>query len=308
MDHVIATVREFNRFYTRLVGALDPRFLGSPLPLAEARILFEIARDERPLAADLQAALDLDAGYVSRVLRKFETDGLIVRERGEGDARKRPIVLTAAGRAAFEAIDARQREKVEAMLRPLGSIERRDLLAALTTTRALLGSPPPGYAIRTFRTGDMGLVAARQSIVYAEAFGWGRPLEIIVCEVTAAFLRGFKPGRDQCWIAEVDGVMSGSIFVTDDGDGSARLRLLYVEPFARGLGIGSALVRSCVDFAREVGYRSLTLWTHTILVSARRIYAAHGFRLVETKMHEEFGTSVQGETWRLDFGDTSVAG
>ena len=300
MNTTIAAMRGFNRFYTRLVGALDPCLLDSDLSLAEARLLFEIAQSDRPVAADLQAALRLDAGYVSRVLRRFEADGLIARERDAADSRRRPIVLTRAGRDVFAALDARQRERVGDMLETLSPSARTDLVAALGTVRALLGAPRPAFEIRAFRTGDMGMIAARQSILYKEAYGWGRGIEIIEGDVTTTFLRNFKPGREQCWVAEVDGAMAGSVFVTDEGDGLARLRLLYVEPFARGLGIGGRLVATCIAFAREAGYATMTLWTHTVLDSARRIYAAEGFELIETAMHEEFGTPVRGETWLLE--------
>jgi GNAT superfamily N-acetyltransferase len=161
----------------------------------------------------------------------------------------------------------------------------------------------PTFLIRTFRTGDMGMIAARQAILYAESHGWGRGLEINVGETTLAFLRDFQPGREQAWVAEIDGTMAGSILLTACGGGLARLRLLYVEPFARGAGVGSALVATCLAFARDAGYHAVTLWTHTVLASARRIYAAHGFRLTETALHHEFGVPVQGETWHLDFGD-----
>ena len=163
-----------------------------------------------------------------------------------------------------------------------------------------MGDQPRAFTLRAFRPGDMGMIAARQAILYREVYGWGPKIEVIEGEVTAAFLRDFKPGREQCWVAEVDGAMVGSIFLTDEGDGLSRLRLLYVEPTARGMGVGEALVSTCVAFARQVGYDAMTLWTHTILTSARRIYAAHGFEIVEVQMHDEFGEPVQGETWRLD--------
>lgn len=313
MEHAIAAVRSFNRFYTQRVGALDARFLDSDLSLAEARLLFEIAQADRPVAADLQAALNLDAGYVSRMLRRFEARGWIVRARSEGDARRRPIALTPEGRQTFEALDTRQRAEVMAMLDPLGPVQLADLVTALGAARALLHvGPRPGFTIRTFRTGDMGLIAARQSMLYKEAYGWGRGAEIIEGEVTTAFLRNYKPGRDQCWVAEVDGVMAGSMFLTDEGTSQegasteraslARLRLFYVEPFARRLGIGDALVRTSIGFARDAGFAAITLWTHTVLESARRIYAGHGFRMVASELHHAFGEPVMGETWRLDLG------
>jgi len=306
MDDALATVRGFNRFFTQFVGALDPDFLGAGMSLPEARVLFEIAQGgvsgaEAPVAADIQAALDMDAGYLSRVLAGFQSRGWITRAPVSGDGRRRSIALTSAGQAAFEVLDERQRAKIEAVLDQLTAYQRADLVASLNTARALLAPPARrGFALRTFRAGDMGLIAARQSLLYRETYGWGSGIEVNIGEVTAAFLKDFKPGREQCWVAQVDGVMAGSIFLTDDGGGLSRLRLLYVEPFARGLGIGDALVATCVAFARQSGYDAIWLWTHTILESARRIYAAHGFTITDIHMHEEFGEPIQGENWRLE--------
>ncbi|HWI87478.1 MAG TPA: bifunctional helix-turn-helix transcriptional regulator/GNAT family N-acetyltransferase [Sphingomonas sp.] len=301
MEDAIATVRGFNRFYTRFVGALNARFLGSDLSLAETRLLFEIAHRAPLLATELQSSLGMDAGFVSRVLARFEARGWIERSRGVGDARRRSIALTAAGRESFTAIDARQRAEVVAMLDRLDAMHRADLCALLRSTQSLLDDKAGRtVSLRTFRPGDMGMIAARQSILYRTVYGWGPQIEVIEGEVTTAFLRDFKPGREQCWVAEVDGMMAGSVFLTDEGGGLSRLRLLYVEPFARGLGIGNTLVETCVGFARDVGYSAMTLWTHTVLASARRIYAAHGFQIVDVHTHEEFGAPVQSETWRLE--------
>jgi len=301
MEDAIATVRGFNRFYTRFIGALNARFLGSDLSLAETRLLFEIAQSGPLLASDLQSRLGMDAGFVSRVLARFETRGWIARTRGSGDARQRSIAITRAGAETFAEIDARQRAEVVKILDRLGPSDRADLCSALRLTETLLdGENKRGFTLRTFRPGDMGMIAARQSILYREVYGWGPQIEVIEGQVTTDFLRDFKPGREQCWVAEVNGTMAGSVFLTDESDGLSRLRLLYVEPFARGLGIGNALVEACLGFAREVGYSAMTLWTHTVLESARRIYAAHGFQIVETHVHEEFGAPIQSETWRLD--------
>ena len=301
MEDAIQTIRQFNRFYTRYVGALNARFLGSDLSLAETRLLFEIAHRAPLLATDLQFSLDMDAGFVSRVLARFEARGWIERTRGEGDARQRSIALTAVGREAFAGIDARQRAEVVAILDRIGPVHQADLCALLRSAQTLLEDKARRtFSLRTFRPGDMGMIAARQSILYRTVYGWGPQIEVIEGEVTTAFLRDFKPEREQCWVAEVDGMMAGSIFLTDEGDGLCRLRLLYVEPFARGLGIGNALVEACLGFAREVGYSAMTLWTHTVLESARRIYAAHGFRIIEAHTHEEFGAPVQSETWRIE--------
>jgi len=299
MDTAVASLRAFNRFYTRFAGVLDAHYMDSGLSLAEARALYEIAQHDAVLAADIQAELGLDAGYVSRILRRFEARGWIVRARGT-DARRRPISLTVEGRAAFDSLDGRTRDYTAGRLAALPDADQGTLIAALDSVRGMLGGNLGApWAIRTFRTGDMGMIAARQSIVYAP-YDWGRPMEALLGEVTSAFLRNFKPEREQCWVAERAGVMAGSIFLVDGGDGVAKLRLLYVEPWARGLGVGSALVQRCVDFAREAGYRRIELWTHTVLESARRIYAAAGFEIIDVSVHHDFGKPEQGETWALD--------
>lgn len=298
MDEAIDAVRRFNRFYTRRVGALNARFLGTELSLPEARILFELIHGERPVAADLQKALGMDPGYLSRVLRRFESWGWILREPGDDDARRRPISVTPAGRAIFELIDRRQRTEVAEMLRGLAPMQQADVVAALGSARALLGEANDrSYVLRSFRAGDLGWLAGRQAQFYLENYGWGRGLELNVLEAATHFLRKFREGRDQGWIAEVNGAPAGSVLLTDEGDGLSRLRLLYVEPMARGRGLGDSLVSACIDFARQAGYRAMTLWTHEVLTSARRIYAGHGFEIVATEMHEEFGKPELGETW-----------
>jgi DNA-binding MarR family transcriptional regulator/N-acetylglutamate synthase-like GNAT family acetyltransferase len=298
MDDAVAALRAFNRFHTRSVGALGAHFLDSDLSLTEARLLYEIATREAPLAAGLGAELGLDAGYVSRMLRRFEGRGWIARGRGE-DARSRPIGLTAAGRAAFAALDERTRADVARRIERLGAGDRATLVAALAAVTGLLSGGEAPWHIRTFRTGDLALIASRQSILY-EPYGWGRPMEILQSEVTTAFLRDFKPGREQCWVAERAGLMAGAVLLADAGGNVGQLRLLHVEPWARGLGIGSALVGACVQFARGAGYERVRLWTHTVLTSARRIYEAAGFRITETEVHHEFGKAEQGETWELE--------
>jgi DNA-binding MarR family transcriptional regulator/N-acetylglutamate synthase-like GNAT family acetyltransferase len=300
MTEAVIALRAFNRFYTRFVGALDAHYFDSDLSLVEARLLYEIANRPAPLAAELQAELGLDAGYVSRLLRRFQAKGWIVRSRGE-DARRRPIALTDRGRAAFAALDERTRAGVEASIAALTPADRDTLVAALGAVRGLLAGEAVPWSIRTFRPGDLLMLAARQSILY-EAYGWGRPMEVLQGEVVTAFLRDFKPGREQCWIAERAGLMAGSILLVDAGEDVGQLRLLYVEPWARGLGIGNALVDECVRFGREAGYRTIRLWTHTVLESARRIYEASGFRIVSVEVHDEFGKPEQGETWELELG------
>lgn len=305
MDDAVLAVRRFNRFFTRFVGALDADFLDSGMSLAEARILFEIAHREPCFAGDLQAELDLDAGFVSRVLRRFEGRGWIGRKRPDNDARRRSIELTQLGRHLFKKLDGRQRREVEATLHRLGKPDRLRLVAALKSAEHLLAARETReFAIRPFRAGDMGLIASRQSVLYREEYGWSVNIEINEGEVTTNFLRNFKPGREQCWVAESNGCMAGSIFLTDEGNSLARLRLLYVEPAFQGYGIGDALVSTCVAFARSVGYERITLWTHSILGTARRIYARHGFRIVDTSEHTLFGESLMGETWELDLRAT----
>ncbi|MGK2909169.1 MAG: bifunctional helix-turn-helix transcriptional regulator/GNAT family N-acetyltransferase [Sphingobium sp.] len=252
-----------------------------------------------PSALNIVDISSIYGGYVSRILTRFEERGWIIRDRG-ADARVRPIRLTEAGRETFAVLDARQRDAVAGMIARLDPVAQADLVDALAKVRLLLDpAPASGFTIRPFRTGDMGQIAARQSVLYADSHGWGRGLEVAEGEVTTAFLRDFKPGREQCWVAEVDGVMAGSIFLTDEGGGLARLRLLYVEPFARGRRIGDALVATCIGFARDTGYATLTLWTQAVLETARRLYTRHGFKRIETAVHHDFGEPVTGERWQL---------
>ena len=264
MDDAVASLRSFNRFYTRFVGALDADYLASDMSLVEARLLYEIATRPTPVASEIQADLGIDAGYASRLLRRFQARGWISRGRG-ADGRQRPISLTSEGKAAFAALDARSRSEVSARLDALGPADQETLVAALDAARNLLGGGEARWTIRTFGPGDLPLVASRQAILYAERYGWGLPMEILLAEVTTAFLRDFKPGREQCWVATRAGVMAGAVLVVDAGEGTAQLRLLHTEPWARGLGIGSALVDECVAFARAAGYARIKLWTHSVL-------------------------------------------
>lgn len=300
MEAAIESIRSFNRFFTRHVGAIDARFLGSDANLPEARLLFEIARQEPVQANTLQGELGLDRGYLSRMIARFEERGWIARDRPHADARTRPVRLTEAGREAFDQIDQRQRAAVAYDLSRLDAVAQDDLVQALTKAQLLLDPDAPvEFAIRPARVGEVSQVAARQSILYAASHGWGRELETLEAETTAAFLRCFKPSREECWVADLGGTMAGAVFLTDEGEGLARLRLLHVEPFARRRGIGDALVGQCVRFARERQYERIILWTHTVLDAARRIYARHGFECTVTEIHHEFGEPVQGETWQL---------
>ncbi len=300
MSDAIEAVRAFNRFYTRFVGALESGFLGTEATLAEARLLFEIGQRQDVIAADLQHALAMDLGHLSRLLGRLAERGWLMRARTSKDARRQYLTLTAEGHAVLHVTDARQRARVASAVAALGPVQRDDLVSALATVRLLLDPPAaPAITLRPFRTGDLPMIAARQSLVYAAENGWGRGLEANEAQTVAHFLQHFTPGREQCWLAEMDGVMAGSVLLTDEGGGLSRLRLLYVEAFARGHGIGNRLVETCLAFAKDVGYEAMTLWTHTVLESARRIYARHGFAIVDVATHAEFGTMVQGETWRL---------
>lgn len=300
MEQAIEQFRAFNRAHTRFAAVLSPRYMDSEMGVAEARLLYEIARRQPVLASTLQEVLGLDAGYVSRAIKRFEDRGWIARERDAQDARQRPIVLLPAGQAAFDALDETTRAHSSRQLESLGPGGGAVLGHHLAAARALIEGGTGAWTIRTLGPGDMGAIASRQSILYAEHYGWGRPMELLLNDVTTSFLRDFQPGREQCWVAERGGEMLGSVMLADGGNGVAKLRLLYVEQHARGLGIGDALVRHCVQFAREAGYARLELWTHTILTSARRIYAGQGFVLESSEMHDRFGEPLMGETWALD--------
>lgn len=298
----IAAVRRFNRFYTVKLGVLSDAFLNTPFSLTEARILHALAQRDGATASWLGRELDLDAGYLSRILRDFERKGLILRSISPQDGRQAMISLTADGRDAFEPLDRASHAAVGNMLAPLAEADQERLLAAMRLISGLLGGepePPAPVILRAHRPGDMGWVTARHGVLYNEEYGLNHKMEAYVAEVVAKFLREFDPGREHCWIAEQNGAPVGSVFLVKESDTEARLRLLILEPKARGLGVGRQLVEECVRFARQAGYGEITLWTHSILTAARRIYASIGFEIVETETHDEFGPELEGETWRL---------
>ena len=294
-------VRGFNRFYTRRIGVLDEEHLDSGFTLTEARLLYEVAHDASATAKALRQALGLDAGYVSRLLRRLETAGLLARTADPADRRSAHIALTPRGLALFRRIDRRARVQVGAMLEPLSPADRARLSSAMETIRQVLDGPaaPAPITLRRQGPGDMGWVTTRHGELYARDYGWGGGLEALTARVCADFLEQHDPARERCWIAERDGERLGSVFVVDGGEGVARLRLLLVEPAARGSGLGRRLVAECVAFAREAGYRELVLWTHSILTIARRLYAEACFVLESSAEHDDFGVPVMGETWRL---------
>lgn len=303
-DHdTVDAVRDFNRRYTRIIGVLDQHLLASPFSLTEARVLHEIAHRDQPSASEIGAALELDAGYLSRILQKSAEAELITRSAGGGDRRQQRLALTVRGRAAYSELEAASRESIGHLLMPLADNDRARLLEAMATVIRLLdGAPKTDNAVvlRPPRPGDMGWVVERHGAVYAKSYGWGSAFEALVAEIVAQFLKSFDPDREACWIAEVDGERAGSIFIVRDSDTVAKLRLLLVEPPARGRGVGRRLVQECIAFARARGYRKITLWTQSILTEARALYAAAGFVKVASTPHRSFGAELIGETWELE--------
>jgi DNA-binding MarR family transcriptional regulator/GNAT superfamily N-acetyltransferase len=305
LDRRIAAVRRFNRFYTQKLGVLQTPWLQTPFSLTEARVLYELAHRDGATATWLAEELGLDTGYLSRILRGFLRQRLISRTPSPHDGRQNLISLTAAGREAFAPLNHASHSEISAQLSPLSEAEQENLVSAMRTVSNLLGDAPepaaaaPLFILRPHRTGDMGWVTQCHGILYAEEYGLDQRFEALVAEITAKFLREFDPAREHCWIAEQDGAPIGSVFLVHQTDVTARLRLLIVDPKARGLGVGRRLVDECIRFARQVGYREITLWTHSILTAARRIYAARGFKLIETEEHDDFGPMLTGETWLL---------
>ncbi|KWX56765.1 helix-turn-helix domain-containing GNAT family N-acetyltransferase [Mycobacterium sp. NAZ190054] len=302
MASVVGEVREFNRFYTKVIGVLQPDLVGSPFGLTEARVLYEIANADDAAVADIRAALGLDAGYLSRLLSGFEGAGLIEREASVTDRRKQVARLTETGRAAFADLDEKQVEAIEALVAGLDPTARDEMTAAMAVIRRVLGDGdrPPTLLLRGPAPGDLGWVLERHGERYASEYGWGAAFEALVARVVADFA-GARDERSAMWIAELGGRRAGSVFcMPSDIAGTAQLRLLLVEPWARGAGVGSALVAECLRFARRSGYRRIMLWTHSVLTAARHIYAREGFHLDRTESHQDFGEAVEGEFWSRD--------
>jgi DNA-binding MarR family transcriptional regulator/GNAT superfamily N-acetyltransferase len=300
-------VRQFNRFYTRRIGALGAGHLGSAFSLTEVRIFYELAHRDAPTATELAESLDLDKGYLSRALRRFHRLGLVHAAVHAGDRRRKGLRLTRAGARAFAPLDRRARREIVGMLQRLPAAEQRRIVEAMNAIRASLDVSRTNDAgadvvLRPHRPGDMGWVVHRHGALYSEEYGWNDRFEALVARVVADFLENFDPARERCWIAERNGEIIGSIFVVAKSRTVAKLRLLLVEPSARGLGVGSRLVDEVIQFARRAGYRKIVLWTQRELTSARRIYKAAGFRLVSEEDHEMFGTPLRGETWELRLG------
>jgi DNA-binding MarR family transcriptional regulator/GNAT superfamily N-acetyltransferase len=304
----VDAVRGFNRFYTRQIGVLGEHLLDSPFSLSEMRVLYELAHRDSPTAVVLAKDLAVDPGYLSRMLRRFETRGLLARTPSPADARHALLRLTTRGRSAFAALEQRARAEVSSMLGRLSSADQRQVVEAMGTIERLLGSESAdtpetskqvSYVVRPHQAGDMGWVVHRHGAIYAREWGYNEEFEALVARIVADFLDNFDLKRERCWIAEQDGDVVGSVFLVTKSKTVAKLRLLLVEPQARGLGIGRRLVDECIRFARLAGYRTLTLWTQSELTAARRLYKQAGFRRTHEEPSHSFGKDTVAETWEL---------
>ena len=295
-------MRRFNRFYTKQIGVLHEGLLQSPFSLTEVRVLYELAHRDNVTASELANDLGLDAGYLSRMLRRFDYCGFLDKTPSPTDGRRTHLRLTPQGRDAFAPLDQRSHDEAAAMLSTFSPSEQNRLLDAMRTIEELLGPQTAGrepYLLRPHQPGDMGWIIHRHGVLYSQEYGWDEQFEALVAGVVAKFIQTFDPKRERCWIAEKDGEIVGSVFLVKQSDEVARLRLLLVEPAARGLGIGSRLVGECIRFARQVGYKTITLWTNDVLHAARHIYEQTGFHLVHEEPHHSFGHDLVGQTWEL---------
>jgi DNA-binding MarR family transcriptional regulator/GNAT superfamily N-acetyltransferase len=296
----VDAVRRFNRFYTRRIGALQPGYLGSPFPLPQARVLYELGQRGESTASAIGADLDLDLGYLSRLLHGLRRQGLVQGEASREDARRVRLSLTAKGRKAYQQLDARSRDEVAGMLGQLAASAQARLVSALHTVESVLESERRSeIAVRPRRPGDMGWVVHRHGALYFQEYGWDERFEALVAGIAKDFVDDFDPERERCWIAEMGGEPVGSVFVVKQNRTTAKLRLLLVEPEARGRGVGKRLVAECVAFARQKGYRKLVLWTQSNLEAARALYKAAGFRRTRQERHRSFGYDLTGEYWEL---------
>ena len=299
----VQAVRGFNRFYTKRIGVLQRGWLGSTFPLAEARVLYELAHHEQPTATDIGKELGLDAGYLSRMLRSLEQRGVVRRARSNSDGRRAHLSLTRSGHATFARLNQLTHNDVTAMLGKLSAGDQRRLVTAMRVVEELLSArrqSATSYVLRPPHAGDLGWVVHRQGVLYAEEWGYNEEFEALAAEIVASFVQHFRLLKERCWIAEKDGEVVGSVFLVRKSETVAKLRLLLVEPSARGLGIGSHLIDECVRFARQAGYRKITLWTQSELLAARRLYKKAGFTLTARKTHDSFGRKgLVAETWDL---------
>jgi DNA-binding MarR family transcriptional regulator/N-acetylglutamate synthase-like GNAT family acetyltransferase len=298
----VAEVRAFTRFYTAQLKFLSEGLLDTPYSMAEGRLIFELRQRESTDAADLRRTLGLDAGYLSRILARFEADGLVTRRPSASDARRQVVSLTPAGQQAFELLNRRSNEQVGELISSLTSQEQRRLVAAMATVRELLGAAPrrDAYLLRPARPGDYGWVVSRHGALYAEELGWDQAIEAYCARIVADYVDKRDPQRENAWIAEVEGVPVGSVFCVKRDETIAQLRLLLVEPSARGLGIGARLVEECIRFARQAGYRRMTLFTTERQQDAARIYARAGFTLTEQAVADTFEAGIHEQIWTRD--------
>lgn len=298
----VGAVRRFNRFYTRQIGLLQDGMVDTRFSLTEARVLYELGQAPETTATAIAATLGLDHGYLSRILGEFAETGLITRKPSPDDGRQTLLKLSAKGRATFRKLDRGSHRLVGAMLEKMEEPRQQQMIEAMQTIERCLApdAAPPTIVLRPHRAGDMGWVLSSHAACYGKEYGWSGTFEVLAAEIVTQFLREFDPARERCWIAEMNGVRVGSVFMVEGGDEVAKLRLLLVEPQARGLGLGRRLVDECIRFAREARYRRITLWTQSILTSARTIYERAGFRLVREEPHCSFGHDLIGETWELD--------
>jgi DNA-binding MarR family transcriptional regulator/GNAT superfamily N-acetyltransferase len=303
MPDRVAAVRAFNRFYTNEIGVLREGLLGTPYSLTEARVLFELGQVERMEVGELRRGLDVDRGYLSRILARLEDGGLVARKRSPVDARRQVVALTARGRRAFKVLDERSIAETGALLSGLIEEEQRRLVASMDVIRGILSraTRPARVVLRAPTSGDFGWVIGRHGTLYADEYGWDETFEALVARIVADYVDAHDPEREAAWIAEVDGERGGCIFCVRKDDRVAQLRLLLVEPSARGMGVGGRLVDACIDFARRAGYERMMLWTNDVLVDARRIYERAGFRLVDEERHRSFGHDLVAQTWELEF-------
>ena len=298
----VGAVRRFNRFYTQQIGVLQERLLRSSFSLTEARVLYELAHRDKPTASELGKELSLDPGYLSRILRRFKKRGLIRKEASKSDARQSFLSLAERGTEAFRTLNARSSEEITKLLQDLPMIGQVRVIEAMQAIEELLGRRAPekaSYILRPHQPGDMGWVVHRHGILYAQEYGWDERFEALVAGIVAQFIQRYDPERERCWIAEQDGTPVGSVFLVRASKTVAKLRLLLVEPRARGQGIGRRLVNECVRFARQKDYRKVTLWTNSVLDAAKHIYESVGFRLIHQVPHQSFGQDLIGETWEL---------
>jgi DNA-binding MarR family transcriptional regulator/N-acetylglutamate synthase-like GNAT family acetyltransferase len=295
----VEAVRRFNRFYTRRIGVLQDDYLGSSFPLPQARVLYELGERGVCTASDLRTELGLDGGYLSRLLAGLRRQGLVAADAAREDRRRRHLTLTPKGRKAFATLDESSRRAMGDMLAPLAPPHREKLVQAMDTVQSVLEPREKAITLRSHRPGDVGWVISRHGKVYDDEYGWGLGFEALVGEIGAKFLQDFDAKRERCWIAEMDGEPVGSVFVVKQSATVAKLRLLLVEPHARGNGIGKRLVQECIDFSGRAGYKKLVLWTQSNLTAARAIYAALGFRKAKSEPHREFGVPLVGEYWEL---------